>query len=222
MASSDESLSVAAWKSRVERVLRTRWSARIDWTDEVFLEHYLCELDDSTEILELVALLPVGPVLRDRLAQLLEPKARPVPSDAELVEHATVLATRVSLALGLPPPRGPITLERTYSRDTTPLGWSDEFCGIEQALRADPHVGPFVPLLQNALYTLLGSDYANAYFVLSPWCAACEALRETPAADLGEAFSPWSSIAWTGYRLFSRDDDWFLIAQDTIDQHYRR
>ena len=147
MASSDESLSVAAWKSRVERVLGTRWSGRIDWTDEVFLEHYLCELDDSTEILELVALLPAGPAVRDRLAQLLE---------------------------------------------------------------------------RNALYTLLGSDYANAYFVLSPWCAVCEALRETPAADLGEAFSRWSSIAWTGHRLFSRDDDWFLIAQETIDQHYRR
>ena len=222
MASSDEPLSVAGWKRRVEAVLGTRWPGQIDWTDDVFLEHYLGEVEGSTELLELIGLLPSGPVLRARLAQVIEPAARPVVSEAELLGHATVLATRVSLALELPPPRGPIRVERTYSEDTTPLGWSDELLRIREILREDPRVGPFVPLLVDALYTLLGSDYANAYFVLSPWCARCEALRDTPAADLGEAFSPWSFIAWTGYRLFSRDDEWFLIAQETIYQHYRR
>ncbi|MBN8612025.1 MAG: hypothetical protein J0L92_15635 [Deltaproteobacteria bacterium] len=218
-----EDAAVAAWKAEVNRVLARPSSFTVDWSDAIHVAHYLGEMRESPrELLALFDLLPMGVELSSRLATMLRRDAPRAVSEEELLADATTLADAVSSALELPPRRGSVTVARTFSQDLLPLGSQDELLDLVHVLAGDPRVGPFVPLLVEPLYQLLGAEYASVYYVLSPWCAECEALRGSPAAALGSAFASWSQVAHTEHRLFSLGDQWFLLADETVNRHFRR
>jgi hypothetical protein len=218
----DTELAVAVWKEHVTRELARTSSFTMDWSDEIAVAHYLCEMRESpSELLALFETLPMGVELSSRLAAMISDAPRVV-SEEEMLEDATTLADAISKALELPPRRGPVTVAETFSQDMLPLGWEDQLLHVVHVLADDPRVGPFVPLLLEPLYQLLGADYANVYYVLSPWCSECEALRASPASRLGAAFASWSHLAHTGHRLFSLDGQWFVLENETVNRHFRR
>ena len=54
MRAEDIALPVAAWKAQVTRALARTSSFNMDWSDEIAVTHYLCELRESPS--ELLAL----------------------------------------------------------------------------------------------------------------------------------------------------------------------